>query len=70
MAALEIFADLIWQRTGAEGREQIRESWELIEELDPKLRPKVYACFLWATWSRGGGREFLPDGRRDFWDRV
>jgi hypothetical protein len=68
MATLESLSDLIWQRIGAEGREQVRQSWEIIEKLDPELRPKVYACFLWATWSRGKGG--LPNGRPDYWDRV
>jgi hypothetical protein len=68
MADLEGFADLIWERIGPEGRDQVRQSWELIEKLEPELRPKVYACFLWATWSRGRGG--LPNGRSDYWDRV
>ena len=68
MASLESFSELIWHRIGAEGREQVRQSWELIEKLDPELRPKVYACFLWATWSRG--KRGMPDGRPDYWDRV
>jgi hypothetical protein len=70
MADLEGFADTIWKRIGAEGREQVRQSWEAMEKLDSELQLKVYACFLWATWRRGGGRKILPDGRRDFWDRV
>jgi hypothetical protein len=68
MADLESLADLIWKRIGVDGREQVRQSWELIEKLDPELQPKVYACSLWATWSRGKGG--LPDGRPDYWDRV
>jgi len=68
MADLEGLADLIWKRIGAEGREQVWQSWELIEKHDPELQPKVYACFLWATWSRGRGG--LPDGRPDHWDWI
>jgi hypothetical protein len=70
LADIEDFADLIWNRIGAEGREHVRQSWELIEKLDPELWPAVYACFLSATWIRGGGRSQLPDGKRDYWDRV
>jgi hypothetical protein len=68
MADLEGFADLIWQRIGAEGREQVRQSWALNRDSDPELQPKVFACFLWATWSRGRGG--MTNGRSDFWDRV
>jgi hypothetical protein len=68
MADLEGFADLIWKRIGAEGREQVGRSWKLMGELDPELQPKVYACFLWVTWLRGKGG--LPTGRPDFWDQV
>jgi hypothetical protein len=68
MADLEGFADLIWKRIGAQGREQVRHAWELMAKLDPELQPKVYACFLWATWIRGKGG--MPNGRPDFWDRV
>jgi hypothetical protein len=68
MADLEGFADLIWERIGAEGRGQVRKSWSLIRDLDPELQLKVYACFLWATWCRGNGG--MPYGRPDFWDRV
>jgi hypothetical protein len=64
MVDLESFADLIWKRIGAEGREQVQQSWELVEKLDPELRPKVYACFLWATWARGKGG--MPDGKPDY----
>jgi hypothetical protein len=68
MADLDGFADLVWQRIGTKGREQVRQSWTLIRDLDPELQPKVYACFLWATWSRGKGG--MPHGQPDFWDRV
>ena len=68
MATLDIFADHIWQKIGPEGREQVRQSWEVLEKLDPELQPKVFACFLWATWSRG--KRGMPQGRPDFWDRV
>jgi hypothetical protein len=68
MADIESLADLIWKRIGAEGREQVSQSWVLIRDLDAELQPKVYACFLWATWSRGRGG--LAKGRPDFWDRV
>jgi hypothetical protein len=68
MTTLESFADHIWQKIGPDGRELVRDSWRLIHELDPDLQLKVYACFLWVTWSRGKGG--MPHGRPDFWDRV
>jgi hypothetical protein len=68
MADLERLADIVWDRIGPEGREMVREGWRLTHELNPELQPKVYACFLWVTWSRGRGYQI--GGRPDFWDRV
>ncbi len=68
MASLDSLSNHIWQQIGPEGRELIRESWRLVHEFDTDLQPKVYACFLWATWLRGKGG--VPRGRRDFWDRA
>jgi hypothetical protein len=68
MPDLDSFASLVWGRIGPEGRELVRDSWRLIHELDPDLQPKVYACFLWATWVRG--KAGMPGARADFWDKV
>jgi hypothetical protein len=68
MADVEGFAGLIWKRIGPEGREQVRQFWEIIEKLDPELRPRDYACFLWATWVRG--KAGMPGGRADSWGTV
>ena len=70
MVTIESFAEHIWRKIGAEGREQVRQSWGIIGKLDPEIGLKVYACFLWATWLRGGARSTLPDGKRDFFDQV
>lgn len=53
MSDFDSFVSSLWGRIGPEARELVRGSWRLIHEFDPDLQPKVYACFLWATWVRG-----------------
>jgi len=66
MATLESFIEHIWKKVGPACREQVRESLEMIERVDPEDRPKLLASFYWANWCRG--RNDQVAGNETFWD--
>lgn len=68
MVTEESLIEYVWKRVGAECREHVRESLDLIERLGPEDRPKALACFYWANWLRG--RRDFSEGREKFWDKF